>query len=610
MMNIRNLAIIAHVDHGKTTLIDGMLKQTHTFRDNQAEMSQDAILDSNDLEREKGITILAKNTMVLYKDTKINIIDTPGHADFGGEVERVISMADGALLIVDSAEGPLPQTRFVLEQAFKHHLKMIVVINKIDKKHAEPQRALQQTEELFLELADNDEQLNFPVIYAAGREGKAWTSLPENKDEAVNDPSVDLTALFEQILESIPAPQVENDKPFMMQVSNLDFDNFKGIFAIGKITQGNLKKNDPLVIFEDDKKVGTSRAVNVFTSKGLGRVEADFVQAGDIVAITGIDKIKIGQTLVAPGIEAGLPMIKIAQPTLKVQIAPNSSPFAGRDGEFVTSRQLEERLNREKKVNLGLKITVNMDGSGFMVAGRGELHLAVLIETMRREGYEMQVSKPEVIFKEIDGKTCEPVEELNIDIKQDFIGIITEELGRRHGQLQESSTNKKGVAHMVYKISSRNLLGFRSEILTKTRGNGLFSTRFLGYFPVMTRAAKLRNGVLIATEAGKSTAYAIESVQQRGVPFIKPGINVYEGMLIGLGKTSEDIDMNACKSKQMTNFRSNADVSVRLDTPIELSLEQSIDFIEEDELLEVTPQNLRLRKKYLSRKERMKKINS
>ncbi len=604
MSDIRNIAIIAHVDHGKTTLIDGMLKQTDLFRDNQAEMQQTAILDANDLEKEKGITILAKNTAVFYGNTKINIIDTPGHADFGGEVERVINMADGALLVVDAAEGPLPQTRFVLQQAFKNNLKMIVVINKIDKRLADPKKALQKTEELFLELASNEHQLNFPVIYASGISGKSWTELPQDFTQPA-----DLSPLFNTILETIPAPQADLQKPFLMQVANLDFDNYKGTYAIGKILQGTLKQDDPLQVFAQDKKIKNCRATHIFTSKGLDREKADQAQAGDIIAIAGLEEIKIGQTLAGLQVKAGLPMIKIAQPTLKINLSPNSSPFAGRESEYCTARQLEERLNREKKVNLGLKIENNKTGTGFLVSGRGELHLAVLVETMRREGYEMEVSKPQVIFKEINGVKSEPVEELTIDIDQDYLGVISEELGRRKGQLKDSLVDDKGIAHLVYHISSRNLLGFRSDILTKTRGNGLFSTSFIGYFPVTDKADQLRNGVLVATEQGQATAYALANAQQRGVPFIEPGVEVYSGMIVGLGKTSEDIDLNICKAKKLSNFRSNAEISVKLDTPKELSLEQCLDFIEADELLEVTPKSLRLRKKILDRKQRLKQTS-
>lgn len=602
-MNIRNIAIIAHVDHGKTTLIDGMLKQTHLFRDNQSEMTQTTILDSNDLEREKGITILAKNTAVSYKDYKINIIDTPGHADFSGEVERVINMADGALLIVDSAEGPLPQTRFVLEQAFKNNLKMIVVINKIDKKLAEPEKILNQTEELFLSLADTEEQLDFPVVYASGIAGKSWLELPDNFNEAAN-----LKPLFETIISAIPAPKSDKSLDFKMQVVNLDFDTYKGTYAIGKVLQGQIKRDDPINIWEADQKVGQARVSHVFTSQGLDRVEVDEADAGDIIAITGLDKIKIGQTLTNLAAIGGLPMIEITEPTLKIQISPNTSPFAGREGEFVTIRQLEERLMREKKTNIGLKIETNPNGKGFMISGRGELHLAVLIENMRREGYEMEVSKPQVIYREVDGQQHEPVEELTIRILQEYVGPVTEELGKRQADLQQSFTDEKGISHMTYQISSSNLLGFRSSILSKTRGNGLFEPRFLGYFPVKgSKMKKLRNGVLVATESGQSTAYALTSVQERGIPLIGAGEKLYEGMLIGLAKTADDVDMNACKSKKLTNFRSNADIGIQLDTSMQLSLEQALDFIEDDELLELTPVSLRIRKKILNRKERGKK---
>ncbi len=600
-MQIRNIAIIAHVDHGKTTLIDGMLKQTKTFRENQAEMQQSAIMDSNDLEREKGITILAKNTAVFYDNYKINIIDTPGHADFGGEVERVIGMADGALLIVDAAEGPLPQTRFVLEQAFKKGLKVIVMINKIDRKDADPKAVLAKTEELFLALAEHEEQLDFPVLYAVGREGKVWTSLPESIDQPTS-----LSPLFEEIISTIPAPSADENKPFKMQVANLDFDSYKGTYAIGKVAQGTLKKGQSLELLEENQVLNNVRVTQIFTSKGLDREEVDQAQAGDIIALTGIEKVKIGHTLVDPIDPTGFPMIKVAEPTLKIQVNANTSPFAAREGEFCTDRQIEERLSKEQKTNLGLKITPNPDGTGFLVAGRGELHLAILIETMRRESYEMEVGRPQVIIKEVDGKECEPFEELTIEIIQDFVGVITEELGRRQAQLQESYTNERGVARMVYHVSSRNLIGFRSSILTKTRGNGIFASRFLKYLPVGKIATKFRNGVLIASESGESTAYALANMQQRGISFIKPGVKVYEGMIIGLANQAPDLEINICKTKQLTNFRSNADIAVVLASPKILSLEQSLDFLEEDELLEVTPKNLRLRKKLLNKTIRIK----
>lgn len=600
-MQIRNVAIIAHVDHGKTTLIDGMLKQTKTFRDNQLEMQQSTIMDSNDLEREKGITILAKNTAVFYQDYKINIIDTPGHADFGGEVERVIGMADGALLIVDSAEGPLPQTRFVLEQAFKKGLKVIVVINKIDRKDADPPAILAKTEELFLALAENDGQLDFPVLYASGREGKVWANLPDSVDQPAN-----LIPLFEEIIKTLPAPQADENKPFKMQIANLDFDSYKGTYAIGKVVQGTVTKGQHLLLMEEQQVIANVRAMQVFTSRGLDREEVALAQTGDIIAITGIDKIKIGQTLVDPADPVGFPMLNIAQPTLKIQINANTSPFAGREGQFCTDRQLEERLYKEMKTNLGMKIEHNPNGTGFLVSGRGELHLAVLIETMRREGYEMEVGRPEVIIKQLDGQDCEPVEELTIEITQDYVGIITEELGRRQALLQDSFTNAKGVARMVYHVSSRNLLGFRSDILTKTRGNGIFASRFLAYQPIGRTAGQLRNGVLIASESGEATAYALANMQQRGVSFINPGAKVYEGMVVGLANLGQDLEINVCKAKQLTNFRSNADIAVVLTPPKILSLEQCLDFLEEDELLEVTPESLRLRKKILSKSLRVK----
>lgn len=602
-MNIKNIAIIAHVDHGKTTLIDGMLKQTSTFRSNQAEMNQERIMDSDAQESERGITILAKTTAIHYHDTKINIIDTPGHADFGGEVERVINMADGALLIVDAAEGPLPQTRFVLERALERNLKIIVVLNKIDRSDAEPEKVLAQTEELFLNMVNDESQLDFPVIYAVARDGKAWKELPADFNQ-----EGDLTPLFEQILETIPEPQVEADQPFKMLVSNIDFDSYKGVYAVGKVTQGTVKPGDTVSIVEEDRFVKNCKVQYVMASDGLERVEVSQAQSGDIIAITGVEGVEIGQTLTDPNHLQGYPKIKISDPTLSIQISPNSSPLKGKEGKFCTARQLEERLAREKKTNLGLKIENNPDGGGYLVSGRGELHLAVLIENMRREGYEMEVGRPRVILKEIDGVKQEPMEELTIDIQKEYVGIITEEMGRRRAELLDTFTNEKGVARLVYKISSRNLLGFRSEILTKTRGNGIFATRLLGYFPVTTSIERLRNGVLMATESGTSTAYSIESIQKRGSTFVGPGVGVYAGMIIGQNQRQEDMDMNICKGKQLTNVRAaSADQMLKIAPPIDLSLEQSLDFIEDDELLEVTPLNLRLRKRILDKNMRHKK---
>lgn len=606
-MDIRNVAIIAHVDHGKTTLVDGMLKQTHTFRENEAEMDQTTILDSNPLEREKGITILAKNTSVMYKNTKINIIDTPGHADFSGEIERTINMADGAILVVDAAEGPLPQTQFVLKKALEQQLKIIVVINKIDRKDARVEEVEREIEELFLHLVTNVDDLTYPVIYAIGRVGKAWDPYPEDINA-----SGDLTTLFEAILKIVPPPASTSNAAganaagtTKMLISTLDFDDYKGTYAIGKLLQGTIKPGQSVLLLEENKKIAQYKIEQVFTSVGLKRVETPQAQTGDIIAVTGIPDVAIGQTITDPSDPTGYPVIKLEEPTLKILVSANTSPFAGREGKFCTARQIHARLIKEKQTNIGITITPNPQGAGFVVAGRGELHLAVLLENLRREGYEMQVGKPEVILKEIDGITREPFEEITIEIASTYIGVISEELGKRKAELLDTHTNTRGSTKMVYKISSRNLLGFRGDILTKTRGNGIFATRFIGYFPVSPVVPKLRNGVLVSFESGKSTGYALQTVQERGKSFIGPGIPVYAGMVIGLNNRGDDIDINVCKIKKLTNIHSaNADIAIQLDPPTVFSLEQCLDFIEEDELLEITPLTLRLRKKFLIPQER------
>lgn len=601
-MNIRNVAIIAHVDHGKTTLVDGMLKQTHTFRDNQAEMTQTTILDSNDQERERGITILAKTTAVNFNGTKINIIDTPGHADFSGEVERVLNMADGALLIVDAAEGPLPQTRFVLQKALEQGLKMMVLINKIDRKDAEIAKVEHQIEDLFLHLAEKDEDLDFPILYGVARAGKVWSHIPDSFEE-----EADLAVLFQTIIDTVPAPKVDESLPFKMLVTNIDYDNYKGVYAIGKVTQGIVKPGDKVKIFEYQDFLGFATVKEVYTSMGLEKTTVSQSQPGDIVSLTGVDNIRIGQTVASPAIDAGFPTIKVSDPTLTVTINANTSPFTGKEGQFTTVRQLEERLSREKKTNLGMHIEPNPQGHGFNVSGRGELHISVLIEEMRREGYEMEVSKPQVILKTVDGATCEPVEELTIDIDNSFAGAITEEMGKRKAEMLDSMVNTKGMARMVFKISSRNLLGFRSNILTKTKGNGVFSSQFLGYFPLMSTIDRLRDGVLVASDTGATTAYALESVQHHGSTFVGPGINIYQGQVIGQNNRQEDIEVNACKIKKSTNMRAaSADMMIQLAPPVDMSLEQCLNFIADDELLEVTPISLRIRKKYLTKEARIK----
>lgn len=606
---IRNIAIIAHVDHGKTTLVDSMLKQTHTFRDNQKEMGESLIMDSNDLEKEKGITILSKNNSVNYSDgstpdgVKINIIDTPGHADFGGEVERILNMADGAILLVDAVEGPLPQTKFVLKKALERHLKIILLINKIDKKDARPNEIIQEVEGLFLELATHDDHLNFKTLFAVGRDGKAFDKLPQNYDSNTEG---DLKPLFETIIAEVPNSIKDQEKPFQMLISTLDSDPHVGKLCIGKVTQGMLKKGDMVALIDEDKIIGTSRVQKLFTSVGLDRVEVDEVTAGDIVAIAGIPNLTIGQTVTDPSNPVSLPKIHVDDPTIRITIGPNTSPFLGKEGKLLSSSQIKERLMREKETNLGLKIEQDEASSNFAVSGRGELHLAVLIENMRREGFEMEISKPQVIYKTVDGVTVEPYEEVTIDVGKDYIGAITEEFAKRKASMINMTQEPGDVTRFVYKVSSKNLLGIRNILLTKTRGTVELNTFFLGYFPKENSAVEEeRSGVLISFDSGTALSYGLENAQERGTLFIKPNTPVYEGMIIGISTRDQDMEINVTKGKKMTNIRSStSDMSVQIDTPTELSLEQALDFINSDELLEVTPKSIRLRKKYLSATER------
>lgn len=599
-MEIRNIAIIAHVDHGKTTLVDALLKQTHTFRDNQKEMNETLILDSNDLEKEKGITILAKNTSIFYKDTKINIIDTPGHADFGGEVERVINMASGAILLVDSVEGPLPQTKFVLKKALEAKLKIILVINKIDKKDARPQEVMNEVENLFLELASDASHLNFTTLYAVGRDGKAFYSLPENLEE-----KADLTPIFETILKEIPNSNTSDEKPFQMVISTLDYDNHVGKICIGRVFQGSLEKGQTISVVDEDKVLGNYKVQKLFTSEGLIRKEVEKVFSGDIVSIAGISDLTIGQTVTDPSFPKSLPKIKVEEPTIKITIGPNTSPFLGREGKFCSSNQIKERLYKEKEINLGLKIEEDPNSSNLVVCGRGELHLSVLIENMRREGFELQVSKPQVIYKKIDGVECEPFEEVTIDVGQEFVGVITEEMAKRKGEMISMATEPNNITRFVYKVSSQNLLGLRNVLLTKTRGTGILNNFFLGYSPKNSKMEYTRNGSLIASESGMTLTHGLVNAQERGVLFIGPGIPVYEGMVIGVSTRDKDIEINVCKAKQQTNNRSAGEgVSDQLTPATILSLEQALDFINDDEFLEVTPVNIRMRKKYLTQNER------
>lgn len=602
MTDIRNIAIIAHVDHGKTTLVDEMLKQTHTFRENQAEMSQTTILDSNDLEREKGITILAKNTAVMYGDIKINIIDTPGHADFGGEVERIMNMADGAVLLVDAAEGPLPQTKFVLQQAIKRKLKLIVIINKIDKKDGDPTGVLHQVESLLLQLADDESYLEFPVLYAIGRDGKAWDHLPTS--EEINA-SATLQPLFDTIVKTIPSPRGDDTAPFQLLISTLERDPYLGKMCIGRITRGTIHTGDRVSLVTPEKNLGNYTVEKLFVAKGIEKEPVSQAVSGDIVAIAGIKELSIGQTVASPAAPEALPTISVSEPTLKITIGPNTSPLAGREGKFLTSRQIGERLMQEKETNLGLRIKPQQDGVGFVVSGRGELHLAVLIETMRREGYEIEVSRPQVIFKEIDGVTYEPFDEVTVDVPDEFVGVITSEFGKRKAQMISMTPNGKGDTRLIFEIAERNLLGARTSLLTETRGTLQMNANFLEYRPKAGDFERLRNGALIATEMGKSATEGLDNAQQRGDLFIGPGEETYMGMIVGLNSRDQDMEVNVNKVKASSNVRSaTKDMMVKLTTPVRYSLEQALDFLADDELLEVVPSTLRLRKKLLSPAER------
>jgi len=590
---IRNIAIIAHVDHGKTTLVDGLLKQSQTFRDNQAEMSQDLIMDSGDQERERGITITAKVTAVQHGDYRINIIDTPGHADFSGEVERTLNMADGCILIVDAQEGPMPQTKFVLGKALASELKPIVIINKIDKFGSRIKEVENELADLFLELAVHEDQLHYPVYYAVGREGKAWEAIPDSA-EATGD----LEPIFEAIMQHIPAPAVEAGKPFQMLVTALAWDNFKGKYAIGRVTRGRIKAGDQVTLCKKDGTMVKAKVDAVYMSHGLAKFEVPEGVAGDIVQLTGIASAQIGETIADAEQPEALPVLEVEAPTLKIYLGPNTSPFKGTEGEFSTSRQIGERLQKELETNVGLR--VSEEGIGFLVSGRGELHLSVLIETMRREGYEFEVGRPQVVTREHEGVTEEPLEELIIEVPAEHVGSVQMELGKRRAELIEQFASPKGVTKLVYKLPTRALLGLRNILVTNTKGTIVMNSLMIGYQPLGGQLQQLRNGVLIAYEAGVTTPYSLQTAEERGTCFVGPAIKVYAGQIVGLNRRQEDMEMNVCKAKHLTNMRSSSsDGVVQLTPPITLSLEQCIDFIENDELLEVTPKNLRLRKREL-----------
>jgi GTP-binding protein len=590
---IRNIAIIAHVDHGKTTLVDGLLKQSQTFRDNQAEMTQELIMDSGDQEQERGITITAKVTSVQHGEYRINIIDTPGHADFSGEVERTLNMADGCILIVDAQEGPMPQTKFVLTKALANNLKPIVLINKIDKQASRLKEVEDELADLFLELAVHEDQLHYPIYYAIGREGKSWKEIPADPTEDAN-----LDPIFDAIINEIPAPNVDLNSPFQMLVTSLAWDSFKGKYAIGRIVRGIVKSGDQISLCKKDGTVTKAKVDKVFMSRGVSKFEVPSGVAGDIVQITGVADALIGETLCDAANPDPLPIIEVEDPTLKIYLGPNTSPFKGLEGEFNTSRQISERLQKELEVNVGLR--VEDQGIGFLVSGRGELHLSVLIESMRREGYEFEVGRPQVVTRVKDGVVEEPLEEVIIEIPAEHVGAVQMELGARRAMLKEQFASPKGMTKLVYDMPTRALLGMRNVLLTNTKGTIIMNTLMIGYQKLGQPLEQLRNGVLIAFENGTTTPYSLQTAEERGTVFVLPAQKVYAGQIVGLNRRQEDMEMNVCKAKHLTNMRSSSsDGVVQLTPPVIFSLEECLDFIENDELLEVTPQSLRLRKKEL-----------
>mgnify|MGYP001047914244 FL=1 len=592
---IRNVAIIAHVDHGKTTLVDAMLKQSHVFREN--EQVAERVMDSNDLEKERGITILAKNTSVMYHDIKINIVDTPGHADFGGEVERVLKMVDGVLLLVDAFEGAMPQTREVLKKSLALNLKPIVVINKIDRPGANPLKVVDEIIELFIELNATDEQLDFPVVYASAKNGTAKLDL--------NAEDGDLTCLFETIVNKIECPKCEENGPMQMLVSNIDYDEYLGRIAVGRVERGTIHVNDTVAVCKKEEQISNGKIAKLYTYMGLKKVEIEQVKAGDIVSLSGIPDINIGDTICDSNAPEKIPFVDIDEPTVSMTFSVNDGPFAGREGQFVTSRHLRDRLFKELDRNVSLRVKETDRAESFEVSGRGELHLSVLIETMRREGFELLVSRPKVIFKEINGKKCEPMERLIVNVPDDCIGTVIEKLGRRKGEMLNMEPLEAGRTKIEFKIPARGLIGYRTEFMTDTKGNGTMNSIFDSYEEYKGEISSRTRGVLVAFEKGVSVTYGLYNAQERGDLFIGPGVEVYEGMIVGLNSRSEDIAINVCKEKHLTNTRaSGSDDALRLVPPIEFSLEKAIEFIADDELVEVTPKNIRLRKKILDSKMR------
>ena len=592
--NIRNIAIIAHVDHGKTTLVDALLKQSHIFREN--EQVQERVMDSNDLEKERGITILSKNTSVMYKDIKINIVDTPGHADFGGEVERVLKMVDGVLLLVDAFEGPMPQTREVLKKSLALNLKPIVVINKIDRPGANPLKVVDQVLELFIELNATDEQLDFPVVYASAKNGIAKMNLDEESDN--------VNCIFETIINNIEPPKCDIDGTMQMLVSNIDYDEYLGRIAVGRVERGTINNGTTVAVCKKDK-TEQGKIAKLFTYVGLKRTEVENVSAGDIVCLSGISDINIGETICDVNNPEKIDFVDIDEPTVSMTFSVNNGPFAGKEGQFVTSRHIRDRLFKELERNVSLRVKETDSADSFEVCGRGELHLSVLIETMRREGFELLVSRPKVIIKEIDGVKCEPMERLVVNVPDECIGNVIEKLGRRKAEMLNMEPAEVGHTKVEFKVPARGLIGYRTEFLTDTKGVGTMNSIFDCYEPYKGEIQARTRGVLVAFEQGTSITYGLYNAQERGELFIGPGVDVYEGMIVGINSRNEDISINVCKEKHLTNTRaSGSDDALRLVPPIQLSLEKAIEFIEEDELVEVTPKSLRLRKKILDNKTR------
>ena len=595
MKQIRNIAIIAHVDHGKTTLVDQLLRQSGTFRANQ--QIDERVMDSNDLEKERGITILAKNTAIDYEGYHINIVDTPGHADFGGEVERVLGMVDCVVLLVDAQEGPMPQTRFVTKKALALGLKPIVVINKIDKPSARPSWVIDQTFELFDNLGATDEQLDFPIVYASGLSG--FAKLEET------DESNDMRPLFDTILKHTPAPSGSADETLQLQISQLDYDNYTGRLGIGRILNGRIKPGQVVAVMNHEQQIAQGRINQLLGFKGLERVPLEEAEAGDIVIISGIEDIGIGVTITDKDNPKGLPMLSVDEPTLTMDFMVNTSPLAGTEGKFVTSRQIRDRLQKELLTNVALRVEDTADADVFRVSGRGELHLTILLENMRREGFELAVGKPRVVYRDIDGQKCEPYENLTVDVPDDNQGAVMEELGRRRGELTNMESDGNGRTRLEYHIPARGLIGFQGEFMTLTRGVGLMSHVFDDYAPVKPDMPGRHNGVLVSQEQGEAVAYALWNLEDRGRMFVSPNDKIYEGMIIGIHSRDNDLVVNPLKGKKLTNIRaSGTDEAVRLTTPIKLTLEGAVEFIDDDELVEITPQSIRLRKRYLSELER------